>query len=114
MKKVFRLKAEDIRPIARGYGGCYASDRITVDGALVGYMYREPPDSPEDGGWRFFAGDESQEYADTADHFAIYDVNTIANYDPTIVPFLAEPAGSAFARDDSGALVTVPFEPDED
>jgi hypothetical protein len=40
-------------------------------------------------------------------------VNTIANYDPAIVPFLAEPAGSAFARDDSGALGPVPFEPDE-
>lgn len=79
-------------------GGCFASDRITVDGALVGYMYREQPDKNGDSGWRFFAGDESQEYADTPDNFAIYEVNTICNYDPSIIPFLDASIGSAFGR----------------
>ncbi len=51
-------------------------------------MYREAPDNAHDSGWRFFSGAESQEYADNAENFAFYDVNTIANYEPLIVGFL--------------------------
>ena len=32
------------------------------------------------------------------DNHAIYDVNTIANYDPTIIPLLDEPEGAVFER----------------
>ncbi len=78
-------------------------------------MYREPPDLPEDSGWRFFSGSESQ--ADLADpaHTGIYDVNTIANYDPEIIPLLEAPIGSAFERRGlfKKKLVAVPFEPGE-
>jgi hypothetical protein len=61
-------------------------------------MYREQPDKEVDSGWRFLAGDESQEYADTPDNFAIYEVNTICNYDPAIMPHLSAAIGSAFGR----------------
>jgi hypothetical protein len=81
---------------------------ITVGGHKVGYMYREEPDFDVDSGWRFLAGVESQEYLDDPDNLTIYDVNTIANYDPDVIPFLDAPLGSAFARDDrSGPLVQV-------
>jgi hypothetical protein len=45
----------------------------------------------------------------------IYDVNTIANYDPEIIPFLDSPAGSAFEREDgTGPFVEVQdFTPEE-
>lgn len=56
----------------RQMGGCFASDRITVDGARVGYMYREAPDFPKDSGWRLLAGDESDEYMDDADQHGVY------------------------------------------
>jgi hypothetical protein len=105
--KTFRLSADQIMPMAVGHGSCLASDRITVDGAAVGYCYREDPDTPEDSGWRFFAGDESQEYTDDPDRFAIYDVNTIANYDPDITALLEAPYGSAFERGGSGRFVPV-------
>lgn len=97
-KKAFKLPPEQIRRLIPNMGGCYASDRITVDGSPVGYMYREEPDNEIDSGWRFFAGDESQGYADTPDNFAIYEVNTICNYDPAVVPYLNAPYGSAFGR----------------
>ena len=42
-------------------------------------------------------------------HFAMYDVNTVAHFDPDIIPLLDAPRGSAFARDPSGAFVSVPF-----
>lgn len=79
-------------------GGCFATDRITVDGLKVGYMYRELPANEIDSGWRFLSGDESQEYVDNADNTEIYEVNTICNYDPAIIPFLDSPPGSAFGR----------------
>jgi hypothetical protein len=98
-KKYF-LKSEDIRPLAKGHGACLASDMITVKGRQVGFMYREEPDSQSDSGWRFFAGLESDEYVNDPNNCGIYDVNTIANYDRSIIPFLYAPIGSAFERDD--------------
>lgn len=69
-------------------------------------MYREKPDNELDSGWRFLAGDESDDYTDDPAHFEIYDVNTIANYDPTVVTWLDAPIGSAYSRDvSSGKLV---------
>jgi len=96
--KAFKIPGDQIRQLIPNMGGCYASGRITVDGAPVGYMYREQPDKDVDSGWRFFAGDESQEYADNPDNLAIYEVNTICNYDRAIIPFLDAPIGSAFGR----------------
>jgi hypothetical protein len=96
--KAFKIPAAQIRRLIANMGRCFASDRITVDGAPVGYMYREQPDRDVDSGWRFFAGDESQAYTGTPDNFGIYEVNTICNYDPAIIPFLDAPVGSAFGR----------------
>jgi hypothetical protein len=112
--KRFYLSAEQINPLAEGHGACLASDMITVHGSKVGYMYRESPDNDLDSGWRFMAGHESQEYIDNADNIAVYDVNTIANYDPDIIPFLTAPLASAFARNqESGDFEEVEFEPIE-
>ncbi len=77
-------------------------------------MYRENPDGNWDSGWRFFSGQETQEYLDNSDNITIYDVNTIANYDPDIITFLDAPVGSAFGRDKtSGRFVAEPS-PDTD
>lgn len=105
--KNFKLKAEQIKILAKGHGGCMATDMITVGGHPVGYMYREEPNDPQDSGWCFMSGHESQEYMDEPNNLAIYDVNTIANYDPEIVPFLNAPIGSAFERNTSGVLVEI-------
>lgn len=92
-------------PVAVGYGSCLASNRITADDQLVGYCYREPADSDVDSGWRFFAGDESQPYADAPENFRLLDVNTIANYDAAILSVLGAAAGSAFERLSSGSFL---------
>jgi hypothetical protein len=112
-KKKFKLTAEQIRPLVTDRGSCIASDRITVAGRKVGHMYREPPDNKHDSGWRFFSGEESQRYADDAKHFNVYDVNTIANYDPEIIPLLDAPIPSAFERSKRGKLVPVEPPPGE-
>jgi hypothetical protein len=115
MTKRYLLDAAQVKPLATGMGACYASDRITVEGRKVGFMYREEPDTDIDSGWRFTAGDESQEYMDDPDNVNVYDVNTIANYDSDIVPHLMSPAGSAFERDErTGRFQKVDFAPEED
>lgn len=114
--KKFRLAADQMESLVEGEGGCIATDRITVDGQSVGYMYREPPENPGDSGWRFFAGDESDDYVNSAANLEVYDVNTIANYDRDVIPLLASPIGSAYAREgNAGELIAVdsPFEADE-
>jgi hypothetical protein len=110
--KTFKIPAAAMRPLAEGRGFCYATDAITCQGRRVGYCYREPPDSADDSGWRFFSGTESPQELDDPAQTDIYDVNTIANYDPAIIPLLDSPPGSAFER--SGffrkKFVAVPFE----
>jgi hypothetical protein len=112
-EKAFKLAADQIVKLIPGMGYCYATDRITVDGTRVGYMYRETPDDEYNSGWRFFAGDETQEYVDAPEHHGLYDVNTICNYDRDIIPFLHRPPDVAFERDPvTGDFVKVAFHGD--
>lgn len=95
--------------------GCIATDRITVDGLPVGYMYREKPEDGAwfggyDSGWRFTAGDESDEYMQTVENSGIYKLNTICQYDPDIVPLLHAPYGTAYIRDENGMFQEESFE----
>ncbi|NRA72529.1 MAG: DUF2185 domain-containing protein [Gammaproteobacteria bacterium] len=107
MIKDFKLKPEEISDIAVGYGGCIATDMITVHGKKVGYMYRDEPNNEMDSGWRFMWGKESQKYMDEPSNHTVYDVNTIANYTPDIKEFLDAPFGSAFERNSEGRLVEI-------
>ena len=107
MGRKFAISAEQIQALAEGYGGCLATDMITVENRGVGYMYREQPDFDEDSGWRFFSGHESQEFTDNPDNISIYDVNTVANYDSDIIPLLDASIGAAFERNEHGKLVPV-------
>jgi len=111
--KHYKLGAHQIRPLARGHGSCLASDHITVDGRPVGFMYREEPDNEFDSGWRFLSGLESDAYVNDLANVGLYDVNTIANYDPAVIPWLDAPPGSAFERDEDGEFVRVDFDTSE-
>ena len=97
--KQFKLKTDEIRPLAKGRGSCIATDHITVESRRVGYRYRERTEQKGDSGWRFFPGLESDEFANDPANLEIYNVNTSANYDPEIIPLLDAPFGTAFARD---------------
>jgi hypothetical protein len=98
MTKKFRLSKDQIKSLVDGYGGCIATDKITVDGYPIRFMYREAPDNDVDSGWRFMSGYEDDAYMDNPSNHGAYDVNTIANYDPTVIPFLDAPEGSAFEK----------------
>ena len=98
MEKTFKLKADEIVQLIEPMGGCLATDKITVGGELVDYMIREEPFNDIDSGWQFFSGTENQDYVDDPANSGIYDVNTIANYDKAIIPYLNLPIGTQLER----------------
>ena len=106
MKKL-KLKGEDIKPLLEwdGPSGCIATDKITVEGFKIGYMNREKPNPKyPDSFWRFFQGEESDEYIKDVKNSGIYDLNTICNYDPSIIPLLKSPYGVCYYRDKMGTF----------
>src|SRR4051794_14797660 len=97
--KKFAIPREKLRRLVPPMGGCLATDRIVVDGAPIGYMYRvKDPGEEADNGWRFFAGDETREYLADTSHTGIYALNTVANFDPDIIPYLNTPGPCAFEK----------------
>ena len=94
----YKLQFEDIKDLIKPMGYCIASDRITVDGAKIGFMYREEKEDEDDSGWRFLAGDESEEYLDDTQRFMMFDVNYVANLDSAIIPYLKRKVGTELER----------------
>ena len=113
----FHVKAEDMKnllPDWDGANGCIATNRITVEGCNVGFCYREKSDGDWDSGWRFTAGDESDEYMDDPNNSGIYGLNTICNDDPDIIPLLHTPAPCAFERNENGVFQQIKdWEPEQ-
>lgn len=107
-KKKLCIRLEDIRPLLldwNGPRGCFASDRVMVDGCKIGELYRLEPDRGDEGwdsGWNFLAGDENEEYCDDSRNFSIYDLNTLCNHDPDIIPLLGMPYGTWLERGEDG------------
>lgn len=61
-------------------------------------MYREKPSNEFDSGWRFLAGNEDEAYTNNPNNFNIFDLNTICNYDKTIIPYLESEIDSSFEK----------------
>jgi hypothetical protein len=116
MAKKLKLAAGEIKPLLAQGGSCIATDRITVEGYPVRFMYREEPISATDSGWRFLSGFESDAYMEEAGNHGLYELNTIANYDQSIMPFLEAPIGSAFEKTEASErfVEVLEWEPDED
>jgi hypothetical protein len=96
-------------------GSATATRRIMVDGEAVGFMFRDAPGNDADSGWRFMSGTESEAYITDPENHGLYRLDLIAAHDPTIVPLLEKPLGSAFQRDPvSNELVAVDYAPPED
>ena len=116
-KKEYKLLAPELKlylPDWEGPAGCLATDHITVLGKRVCWCYREQPsDGYPDSGWRFFSGEESEDYINDPQNTEIYDLNTICNYDPDILPLLNAPTGTAYARGEDGKFYAEPFTPEE-
>ena len=107
-EKKYFLRADQIKPIVNGLGGRIASNYITVEGHRVHYMRRYEPSNSIDSGWSFHSREETEEYSKDVSNYTVYDVNTIANCDRDIIPFLRAPIGSEFERnEDTGEFEEV-------
>lgn len=91
-------------------GAAFASKRVAEERRKVCFMYRDDPAYGDDSGWKFFSGDEPQEYVDDPNNVGTYAVSAIADIDPDIVPFLNTPAPCAFEREhENGPFVVSDF-----
>jgi hypothetical protein len=105
------LLEKDIKRLIENRQVCIATKQITVDGKKVMFMYREKPTHTIDSGWRFLSGDEDDNYMAKSQNFSYYDLNTIANYDQAIIPYIDAPEGSEFERSED-LLSFVEVEPE--
>ncbi|HOY11790.1 MAG TPA: DUF2185 domain-containing protein [Saprospiraceae bacterium] len=103
--KNFKIKKGDILQLLPNMGSCIASDKIAIDGCQVGFMYREEPDFETDSGWRFFSGYETDEYINNPENLMIYDINTIANYDNAIIPYIEMEIGTELERQGDNSFI---------
>ena len=104
--KTFKIKKEDIKKILENNSACIVSNEILINGKSVGYMYREKPsESYNDSGWRFFVGDETKEFCDNPDNFSIVELNTLCNYDGSVIKKLNADIGVAYKKNKRGCFV---------
>lgn len=80
---------------------CVVSKKITEEGWKVGYMLRTEPHDDRDSGWQFFAGDEDDDYVNSAENVELCAVATVASLDSAVIKPLDSPAGSCFVRTSS-------------
>lgn len=98
-EKQYAMRPEDMKPLVpEEMGGCIATDLITVQSYPVRFMYRTKPSHEMDSGWHFLSGFENDDYMENPEYHAVYHVNTIANYDKSIIPHLNTPADCAFEK----------------
>ena len=76
--------------------GCFVTKAALENG--IEYMYRDnPAPGQPDSGWRFFHGDESDEYANDPANVQVVGINTICNLCPTVLAFIEAPVDTAYA-----------------
>ncbi len=79
-----------------GDPGCFVTKAALDQG--IEYMYRDnPAPNQPDCGWRFFHGDETDEYANDPVNIQVVSLNTICNLCPSVLAFLEAPVDSAYA-----------------
>jgi len=114
MKENLLLKIEEFEKLVDPSGGCIVSSRICIDGIPISFMYKEYPDDIMDSGWRFLSGDEDDEYLENPANSGIYDLNTVANFDKSIIPYLELPINTALIRNPDKENSDVEFIPLEE
>lgn len=72
---------------------------VATDRRKVRWMYREEPTEPADTGWRFFSGDEAEDFGEDQENFEFHGLDTVIEIDPSVAPHLDRAAPVAFERD---------------
>lgn len=76
-----------------------ASDKVIgPDREPVLFAYREAGANDQDSGWRFFHGDEDEEFNAGPDNIALCPLSSLLGIDPTLRVIINSPAGTAWQR----------------
>lgn len=84
---------------------CFVTNNVLYEGKPVGFLYREEPDNENDSGWRFTAGDETDEYMRDTDNFSFVSLGAVLREDDSFVNLLDRETGVEFVRDNEGNFV---------
>ncbi len=84
---------------------CFVTHNILYEGQPVGYLYREEADYDDDSGWRFTAGDETDEYMEDSDNSSYVSLGAVLREDDSCLSLLEREAGVAFAKDEQGNFI---------
>lgn len=91
----YKPEKPEIVQIYPGNPACVISKAAIESG--IGYMYREESRFDQaDSGWRFFKGDETDEYANNYDNIQVMSLNEVCNARPDILAYLEAPNGSSY------------------
>jgi hypothetical protein len=72
---------------------------VATERQKVRWMYREEPTEPADSGWRFFSGDEAENFAEDPENFEFHPLDFVTDLDPSVAPHLERAAPVAFERE---------------
>lgn len=82
--------------------GCLIT-KCAAKAETVGYMYREEPaEGFPDCGWRFFLGNESDEYVNRTENIVICSFNDICNWDPSVLAYFRAGYGKRYGKTENG------------
>ena len=98
MDKKLKLAPDQLRPLIESTLMCSATDKIMVEGSPVRLMYRDEPLNDTDSGWVLLSGEEDEEYVDNPEHWGVYPLNTLANYDEAIISYMELPVETELER----------------
>ncbi|MDO5073029.1 MAG: DUF2185 domain-containing protein [Neisseria animaloris] len=93
--------------LSTALGRCIASKTITENGEPVGFMYRESAVFDNDSGWRFFSGNETDEYTQDPDNFTVCNLSDITRHHPVTGDFIGQTEGTAWEADGKGSFRAV-------
>ncbi len=72
---------------------------VATDRQKVRWMYREEPTEPADSGWRFFSGDEAENFSEDPENFEFHPLDFVTEIDPSVAAHLERAAPVAFERE---------------
>lgn len=72
---------------------------VATERKKVRWMYREEPTEAADTGWRFFSGDEEENFADDQENFEFHGLDVVTEIDPSVAPYLDREPPVAFERE---------------
>ena len=94
---------------------CFVTNEILYDKAEIKHFYKESPlekeenEEYEDSGWRFFTGEETQEYVDNIENFSYVSLGAVLSKDDSFVKLLDSEIEITYQKNGNGDFEVVEY-----